>query len=223
MAKKNKREAVGFDAQLNKSEAWIESHIKQLGIGLLVVCVIVIGIWLWNNHTESVEQDAAKAIAKSEMAFMQEQYQQALDGDGAAEKGLLKVIKEFSGTKTANLARLYAGLCYIHLDKNDDAIKMLESFDPQDDLMISPSAVAALGNCYVDKGDTEKGAETLVKAAKMADNEATSPVFLSSAAKLYESLGNTGKALELYQQIKKDYSTSMVANDIDKYIERVSK
>ena len=114
-------------------------------------------------------------------------------------------------------------MCYVSLDRLDEAIKMLESFDPQDDQMISPSAIAALGNCYVKKGDNQKGAETLVKAAKKANNDAVSPVFLLQAGEVYEELGNTDKALELYKEIKDKYFRSPLSAEMDKYIERVSK
>lgn len=222
MAKTNKKEALGLDVQLSKSEAFIEKHLKQIGIVLAAICVVVIGIYLWNNYQEKQEKEAANAISKSQMAFAQTQYQQALDGDGNT-KGFLKIIKDYSGTKTANLAKAYAGLCYYNLDKFDDAIKMLSDYDTKDDAVISPSVLEALGNCYVEKGDVEKGAETILKAAKLTDNDAVTPVFLLHAGQLYESLQKPEKALELYKEIKEKYYRSSLANEIDKYIERASK
>lgn len=223
MARKNKKEAIGLDVQLTKSEAFIEKHLKEIGIGLAAVCVIAVGIFLWNNHQKSQENEAANAIAASQNAFMAEQYEQALNGDGAAEKGLLKIIKEYSGTKTANLAKAYAGLCYFNLNKVDDAIKMLSDFDAKDDAVISPAIVSALGNCYADKGDWQKGAELMVKAAKKADNDAVTPVLYIQAGELYENNGQSDKALELYKEIKDKYYRSALAGEIDKYIERASK
>ena len=223
MARKNKKEAIGLDVQLNKSEAFIEKHLKEIGYGLIALCVIVIGIYLWHNHQKSQEQEAATAIAASQMAFQQENYQQALDGDGGAEKGLLKVIKEYSGTKTANLAKAYAGLCYFNLDQTDDAIKMLGDFDPQDDEVISYAVLSALGNCYVEKGEVEKGADLILSAAHKADNDAVTPVLLLQAGELYEQLQKPEKAVELYKEIKEKYYRSSLANEIDKYIENASK
>lgn len=222
MAKKDKG-TVALDATLSKSEAWIEKHAKQLGIILLAVCVVIGGIYLYRHYKAGQETDAANAISKSQMAFMQEQYEQALNGDGAQEKGLLKVIKEYGSTETGNVARLYAGLCYVNLGKTDEAIKMLEEFDAQSDEVISPLATAALANCYADKGDKNKAVDLLVKAAKSADNDAVSPVCLIQAGELYENLGQNEKALELYNQIKNNYATSAVAQEIDKYIERATK
>ena len=42
----------------------------------------------------------------------------------------------------------------------------------------------------VAKGDKEGGASKLIEAAKAADNESLSPVFLRQAAIVYEESGN---------------------------------
>ena len=224
MAKKEKKvEAIALDEQLTKSEAFIEKNLKTILIIIAAVIMVVAGVFIYRNHMANVELEAQNAIAKSQQAFAQEQYEQALNGDGANVKGFLKIMDEYSGTKTANLAKLYAAICYANTDKTAEAIKMFEDFDAQDDQMVSPAALAALGNCYVKNGDSQKGAETLVKAAQKADNDAISPLALRQAGEIYESLNQTDKALELYQQIKDKYYRSPLAGDIDKYIERVSK
>lgn len=221
--KKASNDVIGLDVQLSKSEAFIEKHLKLILAILAVIIIVVSGIFLYRHYKANQTAEANEAIAASQNAFGMEQYEQALNGDGVKEKGFLKIIDEYSGTSTANLARAYAGLCYVNLDKLDEAIKMLESFDPQNDQMISPSAIAALGNCYVKKGDNEKGAETLVKAAQKANNDAVSPIFLLQAGEVYEELGKADKALELYKEIKDKYFNSPLYAEIDKYIERVSK
>ena len=216
-------QAIGLDIQLNKSEAFLERNWKIIVAILAAVIVVVAGIFIYRNYMSSQTEKANEAIAKSQAAFGMEQYEQALNGDGVNELGFLKIIDEYSGTTTANLAKAYAGLCYANLDQTAEAIKMLEDFEPQDDQIISPSAIAALGNCYVKNGDTEKGAETLVKAAKRASNDAVSPIFLLQAGQLYESLDKADKALDLYKEIKDKYFRSPLASDIDKYIERATK
>ena len=215
-------EPIALDVQLNKSEAFIEKNWKKIAAVLGAVVVIVAGVYIYKNHMEEKEQDAQKAIAAAQQAFALQQYDQALKGEGN-NKGFLKIIDEFSGTKTANLAKLYAGLSYAKTDKVDEAIKMLEDFSAQDDDIVSPSAVAALGNLYIKKGDTEKGLKTLIKAADEANNDAVSPVFLLQAGEVYESMGQNDKAIELYNRIKKEYFRNPLSQEIDKYIERATK
>jgi len=221
--KKTKDDVIGLDVQLSKSEAFIERNLKKILIGLVAVIIIVSGFFIFRNYKNDQTAKANEEIAKSQTAFGMEQYEQALNGDGVQEKGFLKIIDEYGSTPTGNLARAYAGLCYAHLDRTDEAIKMLEDFDPQDDQIISPTAVAALGNLYIKKGDNKTGIDYLLKAAKRANNDAVSPIFLVQAAEVYEEMGENDKALELYQQIKEKYFRSPLSADIDKYIERVSK
>ena len=95
--------------------------------------------------------------------------------------------------------------------------------EAQDDDMISPAAIAAIGNLYVKKGDNEKGAKMLLKAADEADNDAVSPVFLLQAGEVYEAIGQQDKAIELYNKIKKQYFRSPLSQEMDKYIERATK
>ncbi len=225
MSKAHKKEdsAIGLDIQLTKSEDFIEKHLKAILIAIVAVVVVVAGYFIYQHHMKGVETEAIAAIAKSQDAFAREQYEQALKGDGANEKGFLKIIDEYSGTKTANLAKLYAALCYVNTNKADEAIRMFEDFKQQDDETISPLSLAALGNTYVEKGDKGKGAEMLVKAAKLAGNDGISPECLFQAAKVYESLNQNDKAVELYKEIKEKYVRSSLATDMDKYIERATK
>lgn len=227
MAKKVKEqpqveEQIVLDKELNKAVNLIEKYKKEIGIGLLAIIVLVVAGYLYKNYSEKKEINAQTAIAAAQTAIAQQQWEQALNGDGATA-GLLKVMDEYSGTKTANLAKLYAAICYANTDKIDEAIKMYEDFNQKKDQMISPASLAALGNCYITKGQNDKGVELLLKAAKSADNDAVSPVFLLQAAQVYESMDKNEEAVKLYNQIKKDYFRSPIAQDIDKYIERATK
>ena len=224
MAKKEQKidEPIALDVQLNKSEAFIETNWKKIAAILGVVIVVVTGFYIYKNLMAEKEVEAQKAIAIAQVAFAQEQYEQALNGDGNSF-GFIRIINEYSGTKTANIAKLYAGLSYAKVDSVDEAIKFLEDFSVQDDDIVSPAAIAALGNLYIQKGDNEKGIKTLLEAANKADNDAVSPVFLLQAGQVYESMNQNDKAVELYNKIKNVYFRSPISQDIDKYIERATK
>ncbi len=93
--------------------------------------------------------------------------------------------------------------------------------------MVSPAAVAALGNAYAHVKQLDKAVDALKKAAKMADSQALdntnnslSPTFLLQAATILESQNKKDEALKIYQDIKKKYVNSAVSQEIDKYIER---
>lgn len=225
-----KKGAVKTESALNKNEAFFMKNKNVLLYGILAIIVVIAG-WLayTNFYVAPREDEASTAIAKGQEYFGNQQYDKAVNGDGAGFVGFKALASDYSGTDAGNLANLYAGLCYANLDKWSDAVNYLEEYSPADDEMVSPAATAALGNAYAHMKQLDKAVAALKKAAKMADSEAEgkannslSPTFLIQAAEILESQGNTAEALEIYKDIKKKYVNSPVAAEIDKYIERAT-
>ena len=79
-----------------------------------------------------------------------------------------------------------------------------------------------IGDCYVNMGNIKEGISYFEKAAKKADNEVISPVYLKKAGIAYENQKQYSDAVKVYTTIKEKYFNSMEAADIDKYIARAS-
>ena len=207
MATNNQQQATPtIEESLNKSEAFFLKYKKAIIAAVVALIVIIGGAVLYKTYvSEPKEQKASTAIAKGQEYFAQGLYQQALTGDSAGYKGMVKLAEEFSGTAAGNLANLYAGLC-----------------SAPDDQMISPVAEGALGNAYAHLNQLDKAVSHLKKAAEKADNNSLSPTFLVQAGEILESQGKADEALKLYQQVKDKYFNSMMSSRIDEYIERVS-
>ena len=139
--------------------------------------------------------------------------------DSIGYAGFLKVADDYSGTKAANLAKAYAGICYAQLGKYEDAVKMLDGFDGSDQ-MVAPAILGAAGNCYAQLGQLDKAASTLLSAADKADNNTLSPIFLIQAGEILVKQGKYDDAVNAYTKIKDKYFQSYQAMDIDKYIEQ---
>lgn len=229
MAKINLQKGDSIDS-LNQKEAIFLRHKKNIAIAIIALIVIVAGYLCYRTYVEGPrEQEASTALAKGQDYFANQQFDKALKGDGAGYQGFISIASDYSSTQAGNLANLYAGLCYANLDKWNDAVTYLDNFDTEDDAMISPSAMAALGNAYAHVKQLDKAVECLKKAADMADsraeddtNNSLSPTFLIQAGEILESQGKKDEALSIYQNIKKKYLNSPVYQEIDKYIERVS-
>lgn len=222
MSKKTTQAPVNeIDETIAAGTSFVEKKFKTLSIITgSAIAVIIIALLLNQYYIQPQKAKAADNIAVAEQLFAAGNYEQALNGDGV-NAGFLQIIDEFSCTPSGNLARLYAGLCYAHTDKAEEAVKYLKDFDACDDAMVSNAAIAALGNCYAQLGQNEKAASTLLEAAKRANNTTLSPLFYLQAGQLFEALGNKDKALKCYETIKNDYPQSFQCNDIDKYIERL--
>lgn len=217
---KNQNTAQNIDEQVNQP-SFIEKNAKAIIIGIVAIVLIVAGLIVYNSYVvEPREEEASTAISKGQDYFNNQQFEMALNGDSVNYKGFVALANEYSSTKAGNLANLYAGLCYAKLDKWQEAANYLEKYDAQDDQMISPSAIGALGNAYIYLQQYDKAVETLKKAAQAADNNSISPIFLIQAGEVLESQGKKEEALKLYQEIKTKYQNSMQYQTIDKYIER---
>lgn len=229
MANLNEKKGTMSDA-LNQKEAVFMQHKKTISIIIVAVILVVAGIICYNTYVSGPrEQEASTALAKGQDYFANQQFDKALKGDGAGYAGFLSIASDYSSTEAGNLANLYAGLCYGSLDKWAEAVKCLDAYSPSDDQMVSPAAIAALGNAYAHVKQYDKAVSNLKKAASMADSESAdgannslSPVFLIQAGEILESQNQKDEALKIYQDIKQKYVNSPVAQEIDKYIERAS-
>ena len=216
----------------NNKEDFFLKFKKQIIIGVVAILLVVAGAILYNAYVAGPREDkASTAIAKGEQYFNAEQFDKALNGDGAGYVGFVKIASDYSSTDAGNLANLHAGLSYFNLGKYTEAVTYLEKFSTKGDAMVSPTATAALANAYAQTGNVDKAISTLKKAADMAYskadyvNNSISPTFLLQAGKLLESQNKKDEALKLYQDIKKKYVNSSLvqSSEIDKYIERVSE
>ena len=221
--KKNNYEVNEFDEALVASKSFYEKNKNAIiyGCGTLLV-VIIAALLIHQFYLVPRNNKADESLFAAQEFFMNGDYEKALNGDGQ-NMGFLAVADEFGCTKAGNLAHLYAGLCLYQTEKYQEAIEQLEDYSSCGDDMVSPSVIGTLGNCYAELGQNEKAVELLVKAAKKADNNTLSPIYLIQAGQIYESLNQNDKALDCYTQIKTKYQQSMQYNEIDKYIERVKK
>ncbi len=228
----NKNEQVTYEAT-SKSEAFFDKNKKLILIAVAAIIVLFAGFFCYKEYVGSPrENKASTAIARGQEYFNSEQFDKALNGDGAGYVGFAKIASDFSNTDAGNLANLYAGLCYANLAKWQEAVKYLEAYSPAGDAMVSPAAIEALGNAYAQVGQVDKAISKLKEAASKADakandgaNNSLSPGFLLQAGMLLESQNKQKEALKIYQDIKQKYVNSAIVQrgDIDKYIERVTE
>lgn len=217
---KNQNEHLNVEDALTQSEAFLIKYKNAIIGGVVAVIIIVAGFIMYKKlYAEPREEKAQAALFKGQEYFEQDAYEQALNGDSIGFVGFLKVADDFSGTKAANLAKAYAGICYAQLGKYEEAVKMLDSFNGKDQ-MVAPAILGAAGNCYAQLGQLDKAASTLMSAADKADNNTLSPIFLMQAGEILVKQGKYDDAVDAYTKIKDKYFQSYQAMDIDKYIEQ---
>ena len=217
---KKNNEALNMEEALTQSEDFLIKNKKTIIGAVVAVIVIVAGVSMYKHlYAAPREEKAQAALFKGQEYFEAGQFEQALNGDSIGYEGFAKVADEFSGTKAANLAQAYMGICYAKMGQNEQAIEALNQFDGNDQ-MVAPAIKGTIGNCYAQLGQLDKAAATLQEAAAQADNNTLSPIFLKQAGEILVKQGKFDEAIQAYTTIKDKYFASYTAMDIDKYIEQ---
>jgi tetratricopeptide (TPR) repeat protein len=213
--------AEALENALTRTEQYIENNQKSLTIIVLAVIVIV-GTFLGYTrlYIAPMEKEAQSQIFAAEQYFERDSFNLALNGDGNY-LGFLDIIDSYGPTKVANLSHYYAGISYRALGDFEKAVDHLKRFSTKDKIVKSV-ALGALGDCYVELGELNDGAQHYIKAANTDENDFTTPIYLLKAGVVYEELENYSKALEQYQAIKDKFPRSAEAREIEKYITRVN-
>ncbi len=207
--------------------AWVDTNKKKI-ISIIAGVVIVVGGYLGYTYGYQLpREEKAQTLCTDGLQFIQNSdFETALNGEGTFP-GYIKIADEYSGTDGANLANLYAGVCFAQQNKYQEAIPYLKAYTPGDDQSVSAMALFALAQCYAGVNDVDQAITTFQKAAEQADNSALSPMCLIEAGKLLESQNKNAEALAIYETIKRDYPTSTLVvgspAEIEKYIERAKK
>ncbi len=206
----------------DSTTAWFEKN-KSLVMGLLAAAVILLAGFLIYKYFIKVpkEKEAKAAIYKAELQFERDSFALALENPGGGFEGLLDIIDSYSGTPTANLAKLYAGVSYLNLGRFDDAISYLQSHSAAGDY--SPLLKnGSLGDAYSEKGDMDKALSFYEKAANAGEDALLTPYYLYKLGLLAKRNGNASKAKSAFSRIKNDYPNANEATNIDVLINSVS-
>ena len=205
---------------LTSSEQFIEENQNTIMIALGLIIVVVLSVLAYHNLYKKPKNERAQAaLFKGERYFQNQQDSLALFGDGNDYIGFEEVINQFSGTKAADLARAYAGISYSRLGDNDKALNYLKKFKGGDKL-ITPAITGAIGDVYMNMEMSDKAVSQYTKAAKAANDNLLSPIYYKKAGLAYLHAQNFDKAIEIFQNIKKNFLNSPEGQEADKYIEQ---
>jgi tetratricopeptide (TPR) repeat protein len=200
----------------------------------MIVCAVIIlvagGFLAYKKfYKEPNEQKATDAVFKAESyqrdALLSPKpdslIRLALNGDGA-NPGFLRVISKFKGTDAGNIAKLYAGECYLMLNDNANAVKYLSDFSSHSKFF-QARTYKLLGDAYADMGKTKDALDNYKKAASefKEDAENASEALFLAAYLAQTKLNDTKQAIELFQQLKDKFGGTQRGAEADKYLARL--
>ena len=147
-----------------KAQDFWTRYQKQITVVLAVVVLAVGGWYAYKNFiVKPNTEKAVDAMYKAEEYYRMDSLQKALNGDGI-NWGFVRVIKEYGGTDAGNLARLYAGDCYLRTGDFNNAVKQLKEYSTSDE-MYQARAYKLLADAYSELGKNEDAIANYKKAA----------------------------------------------------------
>jgi predicted negative regulator of RcsB-dependent stress response len=221
MSEQHQAHTENNDIILKAQNFW-QKNAKTVLI-ILASIIIVAGGWFgYTNYIlKPKEEKAADAIVKVQEYFRLDSANLVLNGDGQ-NKGALYIINTYSGTKTANLAKFYAGVSYLHKADFANAVKYLKDFST-DAKQVQLLALGNLGDALSELNQKDEAIASYKKAATVFEtDEANSAEYLFRAALLSETTGKTKEALEIYKDLKAKFPKTDKGFQADKYIYRLS-
>ena len=132
MANQKAAEQETLGSAMNKTELFFERNGRTMSyvlLGLIVLAALVFGYRSLVSGPR-VEK-AAEMISEAQYRFEAEtpDYELALNGD-ANGAGFLDVVRQYGSTPAGNLAKHYAGICYLRLGDLDNAAEYLAKYSP---------------------------------------------------------------------------------------------
>jgi predicted negative regulator of RcsB-dependent stress response len=205
-----------------KAQNFWQKNSKTVLIIVVAILAIAGGWFGYNNYIlKPKEEKAADAIVKVQEYFRLDSSNLVLNGDGQ-NKGALYIINTYSGTKTANLAKFYAGVSYLHKAEFANAVKYLKDFST-DAKQIQLLALGNLGDALSELNQKDEAIASYKKAASIFEiDEANSAEYLFRAGLLSETSGKNKEALEIYKDLKAKFPKTDKGFQADKYIYRLS-
>ncbi len=207
---------------ITKAIGFWEKNNKKIVIILGALIIVVGGYFAYTNLVQIPnEKKASEELFAAENFFRKDSFTLALNGTASAP-GFLKVIDKYSGTKAGNLAKYYAGICYLQNGEFQKAIDKLSSFSANGAGQVEAKAEGLLGDAYAELKKNDEAIKHYKNAGtSFQEDQAISSEYLFRGALLSEINGNTEQAIELYQIVKDKFPRTEKGFVVDKYLTRL--
>jgi tetratricopeptide (TPR) repeat protein len=201
-----------------EATSWYEQNKKTVSTVFTGLVVVIVAAIIIRNNIASSNEKATSEFAKVMRYYDDGNYEAAINGVPQENvRGLQAVVNDYGSSKSGTFAKFYLANAYFSTGKYDKALELYLDVNLNEDLL-QGSALAGAGACYEAKGNSASAAMYYEKAAMIGKGNTQAPEHLQHAAMNFAASGNKTKAIDLLKKIKKDYPTSPLAREIDRYI-----
>ena len=185
-----------------------------------IVAGAVAGYLVKSLVIDANAEKAAEMIVDAQDRFGVENpdFALALNGDENGA-GFLDVVEQYGSTAAGNLAKHYAGICYLRLGDLENAEKYLSMYKSVNELgaeVVNAQHLGLRGDIAVERGKYEAAVALYKKAVAASENVYTAPLFLYKQLLAYVALGNKAEAQKCYDTLQAQYPMSVEAREAEK-------
>ena len=186
---------------ITKTESFFENNNKGVIWALVAIFVLAGAIFGYRKLVAEPRVEKASAMI--------------------AGAGFLEIIETYGSTPAGNLAKHYAGVCYLHLGDLDAAADYLAKYSPVKGLpgqIVNAQNLGLQGDIAVEQDDLAKAVKFYDKAVKASDNIYTAPLYLRKAGLALRAQGKEKEAVAAFEKILALYPSSIEAREAEKLI-----
>ena len=228
-----KKEKIGTKAEvagqqkeniLTKINDFFNQYQKIIYSTLITLLSIILVIVLGNRFylQPRMERGTAMIIKPIEYYTTAVQsrdtllFQKALEGDEEYD-GFETIIDQCKMTPIANTARYFAGLCYLNMGQQEEALDYLKKFKKKEDVYWYACQML-IGDIYDDMQDESNAIKYYKKATK--GNDYYAPIALFKLGQQYEKQDKWKEAVAEYQTIEDKYYQQYQLMGVEKFAEK---
>jgi hypothetical protein len=210
------------------------SHGQFAAIVIAVVAAIAVGYGGWHFY---IDRQTVQASAAFDIAMKAYQGRIASAPDPAdpstptypdekarAQDALSKfssVANTYPSTNPGKLARYYAALCLEDLEHHNQALEELKKISGGSDKELAAMAQYQMAVIYARTGKTEDAVKLFRALADKPTVLVPRPLVLLELANVLRS-SNPKEAANIYQQIKKEFPDTSIAEQADRGLDSIS-
>ena len=207
-----------------QGENFFEKNSKMVVVAIVVIFALAAAIFGYKKVIVEPRMTKAQEMlfeAQYQFESQNADFALALNGNENTP-GFAQVVEQYGNTPAGNLARMYAAACSLRLGEFDQAQSYINSFKNVKGVpgeIINAMAAGIKGDIAVENGDNAAAAKLFEQAAKVSENDFTTPMYLRKAALAYKAMGDEAKAEELMKVINEQYPASYDAREAIKLVD----
>ncbi len=207
------------------------SHTRLASIALLAILLAACGYFGWKFYSERQNAQAQVALDEAMKIYsapISVPGQPALPGELTyadpvqraqdAQPKFASVATHYPHTNPGRLASYYSALCLMDLDRINQASEELKRLEGSSDKELASLAQYQGALIAERNGKTDEAIKTLKSLSNAGSILVPKPMVLLELAGLYGKT-DAKQATELYEQLKKDYPNTPIADQADRGLE----